>query len=82
MEEESFAKSRVEEMIGKYGDVVDTTRDYEGRGFDVILLSNGTIIRLPAKPSRIDYDHVWLIADGKLQMSAWSFEEWLQNQGS
>jgi len=69
---DSFAKSKVEEMIRKYASVETVMRNFNG--FDVFVLSNGVTIRLPADNSRIPIQEVIVICEIKLELSLWELD--------
>lgn len=78
MQEDSFAKNVVEDMIREYANVDQVMTEYEG--YDLWILDNGTTIRLPENFSRIPEQEVALIAEVKLQMGTMEYDYWLGQQ--
>ncbi len=74
----SFAKSVVEDFIGRYGNIVEIIRNRSG--FDLYRLAGGAMIRLPAGNKRIDEELIWAIAEMKLGIDSWEFDYWLGQQ--
>ena len=77
-ENDTYSKESIIKLIETYGEVESFHKDF--KGFDIYVLENGSVIRLPNDFSRIPFYYVAQIASEKLDLPQMEFDYWLGEQ--